>query len=78
MGRADVDRLVIETLALSESELKDRVRELEIDNQALRDTLHASVALNQQLVEQNTRLRICLRRNLWETYGAVLTRTKAA
>ena len=66
--------LVDEHNALDILELRDRVRDLASDNRALRETLRASVDLNHTLTEQNARLRICLRRNLWEIYGAVIGR----
>lgn len=71
------DQLAIETLALSESELLERVADLQADNLALRETLHASVNLNHTLMEQNARLRICLKRNLWDVYGRIIERRAA-
>jgi len=58
--------------------LLTRIADLKTDIEALRETLHASVALNHKLHEENARLRICLKRNLWETYGIVLDRQAAA
>jgi len=47
------EALVIEELALSEAELVERVTDLEIDNRALRTTLHEAVSM---LYRTNVRL----------------------
>lgn len=73
-----INQLVIDGLLLENRELLDRVLDLEADNAALRETLRASVAMLHTLQEQNARLRICMRRNLWDTYGRITERRRAA
>jgi hypothetical protein len=76
--RTASDQLEIDGLLQEILELRDRVSDLEMDAAALADTLHASVALNHKLTEDNARLKICVRRNLWDTYNDILDRQAAA
>jgi regulator of replication initiation timing len=71
-----IDVMVREMFALENLELGDRVVALEAENESLRvdvGTLRAIVraALAQlhTLQTQNDRLRVCLRRDMWQKYG---------
>lgn len=56
-----VAALVIETLALSEAELLDRIVDLELDNRTLRETLHAAVEGLHHVTTERDRLRLRVR-----------------
>ena len=61
MPRDVVANLVIETLALSEAELVERVADLEADNRALRETLKVAVDMLHKTNVQLDRARQTIR-----------------
>jgi hypothetical protein len=75
--KPDVLQACVDSLLMTLLERDERIADLESDNAALRETLHASVELNHHQHEQIARLKVCLRRDLWETHGAIIERRVA-
>jgi regulator of replication initiation timing len=69
--RAELDAAIVDSLLT-------RIADLYSDIEALREVLQASVDLNHKLTEQNARLRICVRRHLWDSYGVAVQSEAAA